>query len=120
MPKNNQAIFIISLSVLLTFSLWFSANAVIPPLTEEFSLSPSQISLISIMVTLGFIIGSLISAFFNIPDAFKTKNVFAAAAILGALTNLLSIYASSFILILTSRFFIGFFLAGIYPESRRR
>ena len=119
MEKKHFNLFILSLAVLFSFTLWFSANAVVSQLSLEFDLSKAQVSLLSIMVTVGFIVGSLILAFFNIPDVFKTKNVFVFSAFLGAIVNLISVFFTSFYLILMMRFLIGFFLAGIYPTGMK-
>ena len=68
-------------------SLWFSGSAVVPALTREWHLSPSQISWIAIAVQLGFVAGTLISATLNLPDIISTRRLFAVSSFLGAATN---------------------------------
>ena len=57
-------------------SLWFSGSAVVPALSSEWHLSPSQISWIAIAVQLGFVAGTLISATLNLPDIISTRQLF--------------------------------------------
>lgn len=115
-----RILIILSLSAILSFSLWFSANAVIPQLTDYFNLTNSEKSLLSIIVTIGFIVGALTYAVLNLPDVFKTKNVFAVSAGLGGLTSfIVAFFVESFSLLLLLRFFTGFFLAGVYPPGMK-
>ncbi|MCE7737363.1 MAG: MFS transporter [Candidatus Heimdallarchaeota archaeon] len=101
--------------------MWFAPNAVIDQFEADFGLNNSDISLLSIVVTLGFVIGGLIFSIFNIPDLFKATNFFFISSVLGAVSNLIIIYYDgiSFNLILVMRFFTGFFLAGIYPVGMK-
>lgn len=115
-----RILIILSLSAILSFSLWFSANAVIPQLTEYFNLTNSEKSLLSIIVTIGFIVGALTYAILNLPDVFKTKNVFAFSAALGGLTSfIVAFFIESFTWLLVTRFITGFFLAGVYPPGMK-
>ena len=115
-----KILIILSVSAILSFSLWFSANAVIPELTEYFSLTNSEKSLLSIIVTIGFIVGALTYAVLNLPDVFKTKNVFAISAALGGVTSfIVAFFVESFFALLLVRFFTGFFLAGVYPPGMK-
>ncbi|KYC52929.1 MAG: putative 3-hydroxyphenylpropionic transporter MhpT [Candidatus Methanofastidiosum methylothiophilum] len=115
-----KILIILSMSAILSFSLWFSANAVIPQLTDYFNLTNSEKSLLSIIVTIGFISGALTYAVLNLPDVFKTKNVFAASAALGGVTSfIVTFFVESFSILLVIRFFTGFFLAGVYPPGMK-
>lgn len=71
------------------------------------------------ILILGFIFGGIVSAVFNLPDIFKTKNVYSLYGALSALTNFLAIISPNFFLFLLSRFFTGFFLAGVYPTAMK-
>lgn len=65
---------------------------------------------------LGFIIGTLVIATSGVSDKNSPSKVFFISSLLGALSNLISLIdISSFGLVLGSRLFTGFFLAGIYP-----
>ncbi|MFV2015539.1 MAG: nitrate/nitrite transporter, partial [Candidatus Heimdallarchaeota archaeon] len=119
-PRKSILI-ILSLAQFFGLSLWFAPNAVIDQLKNDFGLNTSDISLLSIVVTLGFVIGGLVFTIFNIPDLFKTTIFFFVSSILAAISNLIIIYSEgiSFNLILILRFSTGFFLAGIYPVGMK-
>jgi len=101
-------------------SLWFSGSAVVPALTKEWSLSASAASWLTLSVQLGFVTGTLLSAFLNLPDIISPRHLFTLTAILGASVNasfgLLSHGATSAIPL---RFLTGMFLAGVYPPAMK-
>src|SRR6185312_12148909 len=88
-PGRWQALILLSIAELLGMSLWFSGSAVVPALSAEWHLSPSQISWIAIAVQLGFVAGTLISATLNLPDIISTRHLFAVSSFLGATINLI-------------------------------
>ncbi|HEX5602144.1 MAG TPA: MFS transporter [Pyrinomonadaceae bacterium] len=119
-PRRWQALALLSIAELLGMSLWFSGSAVVPALTREWNLSPSQISWIAIAVQLGFVAGTLISATLNLPDIISSRRLFAVSSFLGAAVNwyfgLYTLDASSAILL---RFLTGVCLAGVYPPGMK-
>src|SRR5215510_5010159 len=84
-----QALALLSIAEQLGMSLWFSGSAVVPALTREWQLSPSQISWIAIAVQLGFVAGTLVSATLNLPDIISTRHLFAVSSFLGAPVNVI-------------------------------
>lgn len=81
---------------------------------------PEIVSWITSAVQLGFIVGTLVFAFFSIPDRFPPAKVFLYSAILAAFFNLLiTMIPINLGIILTFRFLVGFFLAGIYPVGMK-
>src|SRR5580765_5344359 len=86
-PRRWQALALLSIAELLGMSLWFSGSAVVPALSLEWKLSPSQISWIAIAVQLGFVAGTLISATLNLPDIISTRLLFTVCSFLGASVN---------------------------------
>src|ERR1051325_3749766 len=115
-----RALPLLSIAELLGMSLWFSGSAVVPALTREWQLSPSQISWIANAVQLGFVAGTLISATLNLPDIISSRHLFAVSAFCGAALNwsfgLYVIDPSSAILL---RFLTGVCLAGVYPPGMK-
>lgn len=111
---------LLSIAELLGMSLWFSGSAVVPALTREWQLSPSQISWIAIAVQLGFVVGTLISATLNLPDILSTRVLFTVSSFLGAGVNFVFGYyvhdPSTAILL---RFLTGVCLAGVYPPGMK-
>lgn len=100
-------------------SLWFAGNAVVDDLISELDLLEMFVGFITMAVQTGFIIGTLSFAFLNIADRFSPVKVFLACSIAGSLSNLATIWGTSFTDIMFSRLFTGFFLAGIYPVGMK-
>lgn len=100
-------------------SLWFSGNAVIEELIIKLNLLDMFVGFITMAVQAGFIAGTLLFAFFNIADRFSPVKVFLVCSVLGALSNLATIWSSDFTEIMFARVFTGFFLAGIYPVGMK-
>src|SRR5215211_7580376 len=86
-PQRWRALTLLSAAELLGMALWFSGSAVVPALSLEWQLSPSQISWLAIAVQLGFVAGTLISAILNLPDIISTRHLFAVSSFFGAAVN---------------------------------
>ncbi|HEV2883410.1 MAG TPA: MFS transporter, partial [Pyrinomonadaceae bacterium] len=111
---------LLSLAELLGMSLWFSAAAVVPALQVEWNLDDTSVGWLTIAVQLGFVAGTLISAFFNLPDVFNVRRLFAVCAFAGAVTNAaFGFYADDLSSGVVLRFLTGMFLAGVYPPGMK-
>ena len=101
-------------------SLWFASNAIIGDLATTYGLDPAITGNITSAVQLGFISGTLIFAILSIADRFSPSLVFMVCAFLGAAVNLGVLWSGNTLLSLLSfRFVVGFFLAGIYPVGMK-
>ena len=101
-------------------ALWFSGSAVVPALSVEWRLSPSQISWLAIAVQLGFVAGTLFSATFNLPDIISTRHLFAVSSFLGAAVNaVFGLYVDDPATAIALRFVTGICLAGVYPPGMK-
>jgi MFS family permease len=110
----------LSVAELLAMSLWFSGSAVLPALRLEWSLSDSTASWLTIAVQLGFVCGTLLSAFLNLPDIISSKYLVTLSALLGAAANAtFGYYASGPGWGIALRFLTGMFLAGVYPPGMK-
>ena len=107
------------MSLLFSLTVWFSANAIVGQLESLWSLNETDIAILSMILILGFVLGGLISAIFNLSDIFKTKIFYTLFAGLSALTNFLAILSPNFFTFLFFRFLTGFFLAGVYPIAMK-
>ena len=111
---------LLSLASLFALVLWFSASAVVPQLTAEWHLSGVQQSWLTMSVQIGFVIGALVSAAFNLADRISPPRLVAVSALLGALFNgaipFLDAGATPTILF---RFLTGVSLAGVYPPGMK-
>lgn len=111
---------LLALSQLLAMTLWFSATAVLPSLIDAWDLSASGAAWMTAAVQLGFVIGALASAFFNLPDVVPPRWMVAAACVLGAVCNLLLAHTvSSAGPAIALRFLTGVCLAGVYPPGMK-
>lgn len=101
-------------------SVWFAGNAILQDLGREMGLSADFLLYLASSVQIGFICGTLIFALSGITDRFSPSRIFFFSSILAALFNLcLSAHSLGENGILISRFFVGFFLSGIYPVGMK-
>lgn len=101
-------------------SLWFSGNAIINDLIHLWGISEHSVSYVTSAVQFGFIIGTLVFAYFTLADRFSPKKIFFFCACLGALSNSSLIFLpEKLATLVTIRFCTGFFLAGIYPVGMK-
>ncbi len=118
MKAKNMAL--LSIVVLLSMSLWFSASAIVPQLSEEWNLSASMKAWMTMSVQIGFVFGALTSAILNLADRFNASKVVAISAILGAVSNFcIPFYSSGPESALLFRFVTGMAMAGVYPPAMK-
>jgi len=119
-PGRWRTLVLLSLAELFGMSLWFSASAVVPALRAEWALSEATAGWLTIAVQLGFVCGTLLSAFLNLPDVISVRHLFAASALAGALANAaLGAYSHGPASAIALRFLTGLFLAGVYPPGMK-
>ncbi len=106
--------------MLLSMGVWFSASAVVPSLTEAWSLNDSGRAWLTMSVQIGFVAGALISALFNLPDRLPAHWMFTVSGILAAAsTALIPLVARSLAPALVLRVLTGAFVAGVYPVAMK-
>jgi MFS family permease len=111
---------VIILSQFAGGSLWFAGNAVIGDLQRELGLSEAALGYVTSAVQLGFIVGTLVFAFFALSDIFSPRVVYFVCSLAGAAANAATYaLAEGFASVLAWRFATGFFLAGIYPVGMK-
>ena len=116
---SSSALKLIVIAQFLGTSLWFAGNAAAPE--WEMLLNKQGItSMITSVVQLGFITGTLLYALGSIPDRYSPSKVFLFSSILASLSNLcILVFPLSYPIIMICRFLVGFFLAGIYPVGMK-
>jgi len=115
-----QTLALLAIAELLGMSLWFSGSAVVPALTREWNLSEAAASWLTLSVQLGFVVGTLLSAFFNLPDIISPRHLFTLTAIAGACVNAaFGSLAHDASVAIPLRFLTGMFLAGVYPPAMK-
>lgn len=104
----------------MALTLWFSASAVIPSLQVEFELTSLQTSLFTSSVQIGFVAGTLISAFLGLADRFDPRRFFMMAVLIGAGANAAILWADpTTATVPLLRFVTGISMAGIYPVGMK-
>ena len=115
-----RTLLLLSLAELLAMSVWFSASAVVPTLTEVWNLDDGGQAWLTMSVQIGFVVGALVAAFFSIADRLPARWLFAVSAFAaGVATLLIAIIANDLGTALVLRFLTGVFLAGVYPVGMK-
>lgn len=110
----------LAIAELLGMSLWFSGSAVVPALTIKWNLTEAGVNWLTLSVQLGFVAGTLLSAFLNLPDIISPRHLFTLTAIAGALVNAaFAWFAHGAPMGILLRFLTGMFLAGVYPPAMK-
>jgi predicted MFS family arabinose efflux permease len=101
-------------------SLWFAGNAVMPDLQQRAGFAADALGNMTTAVQFGFILGTLIFAYFAVADRWSPRCVFLTCAVLGAAFNAAVLVTGPQLgTVLFLRFITGFFLAGIYPVGMK-
>ena len=86
--SSRRALILLSLAELLAMSLWFTGTAVFPQVTALWHDSGLAMgSWLTIAVQIGFCLGAITFALFNIPDIFSPITVMIVSAIAAAAAN---------------------------------
>ncbi|MEZ4695044.1 MAG: MFS transporter [Rhodothermales bacterium] len=111
---------ILSTASLLAMSLWFSASAVVPQLTDEWNLTNGEKAWLTMSVQIGFVVGALFSALLNLADRIPARLLFAISAFVGGMANAaIALSVTSIGPALALRFVTGAALAGVYPPAMK-
>lgn len=124
--SSRRALFFLSLAELLAMSLWFTGTAVLPEVTKIWNSGiplDHRLALgswLTVAVQIGFAVGALTFALFNIPDIFSPITVFFVSAMAAAAANAgFALVASLPLPAILLRGATGFFLAGVYPPGMK-
>ena len=109
---------LIALVAVLVMSLWFSASAVVPRLHDSWHLSSADATWLTTSVQIGFVVGAVGSALFNLADLLSTRRLIAISALAGAAANAaVAAWATGLTSAVPLRFLTGVALAGVYPPA---
>lgn len=118
--NKRRTLLLLSGVVLLAMSVWFSASAVVPQLTREWSLSGAAQAWLTMSVQIGFVAGALVFALFNVADRIPAPNLIAISAVSGAVFNAaIPAFASGAEPAIVLRFLTGAAMAGVYPPGMK-
>src|SRR5437899_9574295 len=116
----RRALFLLSVAMLLAMSLWFTGTAVFPQITALWHSGLALGSWLTIAVQIGFSLGAVTFALFNIPDVFSPIHVLIVSAIAAAAANAAFAFtAADPLTAILLRGATGFFLAGVYPVGMK-
>jgi MFS family permease len=119
-PARWRTLALLAIAELLGMSLWFAASAVSTSLAGRWEISTGAgAAWLTTTVQLGFVAGTAVAAILNLADLVPAARYFAASAVLGAAANAAILTTSDFRFALATRFFTGFFLAGVYPPAMK-
>lgn len=113
--REFYVLLLISLCLIAALSTWFSATVIMSELSLDAALSETEEIWLTNAVQLGFVLGALAIAIFNISDIFPLTRLISFSCFLAALANMLLIWTSDGNLILFLRCLTGAALAGVYP-----
>jgi MFS family permease len=113
----RRALVLLSATLVLSMSTWFSATAVVPQLREEWDLSRNEASWLTIAVQVGFVVGALFSSVGNVADVLPPRVVIVVGAAAAAFANLLVTFVDEPRVAIALRGITGFFLAAVYPPA---
>ena len=117
---SRRALLLLSIAELLGMSLWFTGTAVIPQITALWHSDLALGSWLTIAVQVGFSVGAITFALFNIPDIFSPIKVLVISAIAAAAANaIFALVAANPLPAIFLRGLTGFFLAGVYPVGMK-
>jgi MFS family permease len=118
-PINRQRT-LVALVQVLGLSAWFSATAVVPSLRSEWGIGAAAVVWLTASVQVGFVIGAVVSAVFNLADRTRPENLLAASALgAAACTAALALFVTGLGAAVPLRFLTGMLLAGVYPVGMK-
>jgi MFS family permease len=119
--QAKRTLIILSIAELLAMSLWFAGTAVLPQLTQIWNAGLGVSAWLTLSVQLGFVLGALLLATFNVADIFHAPRVLAISAVAGALFNAGFAFTAdhNIIAAIAFRFLTGAALAGTYPPGMK-
>lgn len=119
--RARRMLWVVAAAELLAGSLWFAGTLAIPALREVWQANLATASWLTMAVQLGFVVGALAAAVFNLPDVFSASKVFAVSSVAAAVANALFVWvaAEHIFAALALRFLVGVFMAGVYPVGMK-
>ena len=118
--SSGRVLFLLSIAELLAMSLWFTGTAVLPQITSIWHANLELSSWLTVAVQIGFSVGAIVFALFNVPDIFSPIKVLVVSAIAAAAANAaFAVESGNPVPAILLRAATGFFLAGVYPTGMK-
>jgi len=120
MTTKWPSLAVLAVAEVLALALWFSATAVVPALQAEHTLSAFQVAAFTSMVQIGFVVGTLGSAFLGLADRMDPRRFFMLSALVAGIANSgILIFDPGGVVVPVLRFVTGMCMAGIYPVGMK-
>jgi MFS family permease len=120
LSRANRQRALVALAEVLGLSVWFSATAVVPSLRVEWGIASTALVWLTASVQIGFVVGAVTSAVFNLADRTPPQQLLAASALCAATcTAVLALFANGLATAIPLRFLTGMSLAGVYPVGMK-
>jgi len=110
---------LLCLAQLLVMSLWFGVSAISPSMVADGTFPADRTTFLTLSVQAGFVLGTLLSAIFNLSDIFNSPRLISTAATIAAALNLLMVFDQSPSMMIVLRTLTGVCLAGVYPPAMK-
>ncbi len=119
MSKRNS-ILLLFLAEIAVMGLWFVSSAVAKDMAADVQLTEMRSALLISGVTIGFVLGALLSAVSGLADRYDPRRVLCVSALLAAMGNVSVLaFSPDHIAVFALRVFTGFCLAGVYPVGMK-
>jgi len=115
--RQLWALATICLGIFSALSIWFSASAVLAPMTEKWGITDAQGSFLTSMVNVGFCVGCLASAISSLPDFIPSPVLILIGSEGAAAANACLCLVEGFGGALACRFLVGVCLSLVYPPG---
>src|SRR5882757_4497129 len=115
LSRTNGQRALVALVEVLGLSVWFSATAVVPSLRVEWGIGSTAAVWLTASVQIGFVVGAVTSAVFNLADRIPPQQLLAASALCAATcTAVLALFVNGLGAAIPLMF-----LAGVYPVGMK-
>ncbi|MEW9553272.1 MFS transporter [Nonomuraea sp. NPDC050783] len=112
-----RTLLVLSGSLLLLKTTWFSATAVIPQLRQEWGLTTGAAAWLTVSVQWGFVAGAVLSAALVLSDVLPPVRLIFLSSLGTAAANLALLFAGGALAGGAARFATGLCIAGVYPPA---
>jgi len=117
---KTTSLVIILLAQVAAMGVWFSSTTALALIKRSQAIDPFDEAMLTSMVQLGFVAGTIVSAMLSLPDRYDLRRLFAGSAFVAAIaTGVLALLPPTGPAVVSLRFVTGVCMAGVYPVGIR-
>lgn len=114
------SLMIVLLAQVAAMGVWFSSSSAVALIKRTHAIASGDEAMLTGAVQLGFVIGTVVSATLALPDRYDLRRIFAASALMAALTTgVLAVLPPTGPAVIALRLLTGVCMAGVYPVGIR-